>query len=80
MYVYNYIYILHIYYIGNDRVDIFYRVANPSTICRIRVQTEYYLFTCKKLVMACVPRLLGVDICIDSRQPRIDNRLQCTAS
>jgi len=30
--------------------------------------------------MAFVSRLLGADISIGSRQPRIDNRLQCTVS
>jgi len=30
--------------------------------------------------MACVPGLLGADISIGIRQPRIDNRLQCTVS
>ena len=30
--------------------------------------------------MVCVPGLLDADISIDSRQPRIDNRLQCTVS
>jgi len=30
--------------------------------------------------MACVPGLLGVDICIGSRQSRINNGLQCTVS
>ena len=30
--------------------------------------------------MACVPGLFGVDISTGSRQPRIDNRLQCTVS
>jgi len=30
--------------------------------------------------MALVPGLLGADISIGSRQPRIDNKLQCTMS
>ena len=53
--------------LGNDRVDIFYRVANLSILM-------YYLpdpSTCKKLVTACVPGLLGAYISIGSRQPRI---------
>ena len=38
------------------------------------------MFTSKKLVMACASGLLGANISIGSRQPHIDNRLQCTAS
>jgi len=30
--------------------------------------------------MACVPGLLGADISIGSRHPRVENRLQCTVS
>ena len=64
--------------IGNDRVDIFYRVANPSIWMYYLPDPEYHLFKCKKLVMAFVPVLLGADISIGSRQPPIDNSLQCT--
>ena len=74
-----YIYLI----VGPGQVDIFNRVANPvfgCTVCRIWVRTECHLFTCKKLVMACESGLLGADISIGSRQPRIDNRLQCTVS
>ena len=52
--------------------DIFYRVAIEQirvfgcTICRIRVRAQYYLFTCKKLVTACVSGLLGANISIGS--------------
>src|SRR6218665_520463 len=61
--------------LGNERVDIFYGVANPSieyTICRVRVRAEYHLFACKNLVLACVPLLTGADISEGSRQPPID--------
>jgi len=68
--------------IGNDRVDIFYQVANPSIwmyyLPDPSMNWVYNLFTCNKLVMACVPGLLGVDISIGSRQPGLDNRLQYT--
>ena len=66
--------------IGNDRVDIFYRVANPSIWMYYLPDPEYHLFRCKKLVMAFVPVLLGADISIDSHRPRTDNGRQCTVS
>src|SRR6218665_1359555 len=69
--------------VGNDRVDIFYRVANPSiwTYYLPDPSTNRVSFLCMyKLVMAFVPGLLRADISIGSRQPRIDNRLQCTVS
>jgi len=64
---------------NNSYINMQIRVFG-CTICRIRVRTEYYLFTWKKLVTACVPGLPDADISIGSRQPCIDNRLQCTVS
>jgi len=50
-----------------------YYLPDPST-------NQILFVTCKKLVMACVPGLLGANISIGSRQSRIDNRLQCKVS
>ncbi len=55
--------------LGNDRVDIYYRVANPSIWMYYLPDpsTNRVLFvTCKNLVTACVPGLLGA---IGIRQP-----------
>ena len=41
---------------------------------------EQSIITYKKLVTACVIGLVGADISISSRQPRIGNTLQCTVS
>jgi len=37
-----------------------------------------FVYKHKKFVMVCASGLLNADISIGSRQPRIDNRLQCS--